>query len=218
MIHRIGYLAVTKEYRGLGLGKRLLQDSINFLTTSGCTSIALDAVPSAIGLYKRYGFQEYGQPDSHVNWARKAGKSANLEDDDPGKAVAVSSLHSADSQTVDRLAELDTTVTQYRRKTLLPKLLATQSWKAWYTATGMIVARPTGSGVGVGPFYAASSDEAAALMRAVMLSFGTGVGYYAESAVNEDCEEVYANFGWERDEDHKYQVSFACSQTKQGNP
>jgi len=53
-------LWVEPQFRGLGLGRRLIQASIDFALASGCSAIYLDTVPAAMPeanhLYRAMGF------------------------------------------------------------------------------------------------------------------------------------------------------------------
>lgn len=52
----VGMMLVDKDFRGMGLGKRLLTTLIEKLGT--CQSIKLDATPTGLPLYKSLGFRE----------------------------------------------------------------------------------------------------------------------------------------------------------------
>lgn len=60
-ILRIGRLAVDNRYQGLGLGKHLLRHAfvlaLQQKEASGCVGIVVDAKPSAVPFYLRFGFQ-----------------------------------------------------------------------------------------------------------------------------------------------------------------
>lgn len=56
-------IAVKKEYRGLGIGNRILEAMIYFCTSKGIDSMTLEVRVSNIvaqNLYKKYGFRESG--------------------------------------------------------------------------------------------------------------------------------------------------------------
>ncbi len=55
--HKIGRMAVLKEYRGMGLGAALLLEAINICKSHGSTSIYLSAQTHAIGFYQGCGFK-----------------------------------------------------------------------------------------------------------------------------------------------------------------
>jgi peptide alpha-N-acetyltransferase len=55
----MGMLAVTKEYRRLGIGRALLTRVIRRMRNKGCTSITLETETSntnALALYEKLGF------------------------------------------------------------------------------------------------------------------------------------------------------------------
>jgi ribosomal protein S18 acetylase RimI-like enzyme len=54
----VGELIVAKERRGQGIGHKLLEHAVNYLTTSGASSVYLDGVPAAVPLYERIGFRK----------------------------------------------------------------------------------------------------------------------------------------------------------------
>lgn len=56
-------IAVKKEYRGLGLGNRIVESLIYYCTSKNIQSMTLEVRKSNIiakNLYKKYGFVEYG--------------------------------------------------------------------------------------------------------------------------------------------------------------
>ncbi len=57
----IGMLIVRPEYRGRGIGKRLLTEAIGYLRERGAGSIQLDGVTLAVPLYERMGFRRHSR-------------------------------------------------------------------------------------------------------------------------------------------------------------
>jgi predicted GNAT family N-acyltransferase len=55
--HKIGRMAVLKEWRGMGLGAAILLDAVNICKARGSKSIYLSAQTHAIGFYQRCGFE-----------------------------------------------------------------------------------------------------------------------------------------------------------------
>ena len=55
--HKIGRMAVLKEWRGMGLGTALLLEAIKICKTHGSKSIHLSAQTHAIGFYQQAGFK-----------------------------------------------------------------------------------------------------------------------------------------------------------------
>ena len=54
----IGQLIVRPDFRGQGIGAKLLEHAINYLRVQGAKTIYLDGVPNAVSLYERYGFRK----------------------------------------------------------------------------------------------------------------------------------------------------------------
>jgi predicted GNAT family N-acyltransferase len=55
--HKIGRMAVLKQYRGIGLGAALLLQAVNICKLHGSTSVYLSAQTHAIGFYQACGFK-----------------------------------------------------------------------------------------------------------------------------------------------------------------
>ena len=54
----IGQLIVRPDFRGQGIGAKLLEHAINYLRVQGAKTIYLDGIPNAVSLYERYGFRK----------------------------------------------------------------------------------------------------------------------------------------------------------------
>lgn len=55
--HKIGRMAVLKEWRGIGLGAALLREAVNICKEHGTTSVYLSAQTHAIEFYRKAGFK-----------------------------------------------------------------------------------------------------------------------------------------------------------------
>jgi predicted GNAT family N-acyltransferase len=55
--HKIGRMAVLKEYRGMSLGTALLLEAVDICKAHGSRSVYLSAQTHAIGFYQRAGFE-----------------------------------------------------------------------------------------------------------------------------------------------------------------
>ncbi|MHC4329446.1 MAG: GNAT family N-acetyltransferase [Planctomycetota bacterium] len=58
---KIGRMAVLPEYRGLGVGARILRTIIDYGISKGIADFHLSAQISAVGFYKKMGFEPYGE-------------------------------------------------------------------------------------------------------------------------------------------------------------
>ena len=63
----IGRLAVLKEYRGRGLGAKLVLTLIKEAKNIGIRRVYLGAQKHAVGFYEKLGFSAYGEPYTEVN-------------------------------------------------------------------------------------------------------------------------------------------------------
>ena len=59
--HKIGRMAVLKEWRGKGVGDALLRELIEKARQLGWAEVSLHAQVSAEGFYAKFGFQPYGE-------------------------------------------------------------------------------------------------------------------------------------------------------------
>lgn len=58
---KIGRMAVMPEYRGLGVGRKMLEAIMDHGQSKGITDFHLSAQISAVGFYNKMGFQPYGE-------------------------------------------------------------------------------------------------------------------------------------------------------------
>ncbi|MBC2704409.1 GNAT family N-acetyltransferase [Desulfobacula sp.] len=63
----IGRLAVLKDYRGQGLGAKMVLSLVKEAENRGMKRIYLGAQKHAVGFYKKLGFSVYGDPYTEVN-------------------------------------------------------------------------------------------------------------------------------------------------------
>jgi predicted GNAT family N-acyltransferase len=59
--HKIGRMAVLREWRGRGVGEALLLALIEQAREQGLPEVSLNAQVDAIGFYEKFGFQPYGE-------------------------------------------------------------------------------------------------------------------------------------------------------------
>ena len=57
---KIGRMAVLREYRGLGVGREMLRVIMDYGRANGIMCFHLSAQISAVGFYRRMGFETYG--------------------------------------------------------------------------------------------------------------------------------------------------------------
>ena len=71
----IGRIAVTKEYRGIGLGAKMLEFAKSQIEKLGGEEIRIHSQKRAEGFYKKQGYEAFGEADfdegsEHV-WVRR---------------------------------------------------------------------------------------------------------------------------------------------------
>jgi len=59
--HKIGRMAVLREWRGKGVGEALLVALIDQARAQGLREVSLNAQVGALGFYEKFGFQPYGE-------------------------------------------------------------------------------------------------------------------------------------------------------------
>jgi len=57
----IGRVAVTKNYRGKGIGKKIMNKLIELAKNEGLNEVLVSSQCSAAGFYKKLGFSEFGE-------------------------------------------------------------------------------------------------------------------------------------------------------------
>lgn len=58
---KIGRMAVLREYRGRGVGRKMLQVIMDWGRSKGITGFYLSAQIGAMGFYRKMGFEPYGE-------------------------------------------------------------------------------------------------------------------------------------------------------------
>lgn len=58
---KIGRMAVLREYRGRGVGRKMIEVIMDWGRSNGMTDFHLSAQIGAVGFYKEMGFEPYGE-------------------------------------------------------------------------------------------------------------------------------------------------------------
>ena len=64
-VFELSKMAVTEEYQGAGIGKKLMEACIDYAKETGCSRLFLDSstkLAPALSLYTKYGFKEIPVP------------------------------------------------------------------------------------------------------------------------------------------------------------
>ncbi|HEX5412020.1 MAG TPA: GNAT family N-acetyltransferase [Terriglobia bacterium] len=104
----IGMVLVDPEFRGRGIGTRLLRRTIEYLDEIGIQTMKLDATPAGRPIYQKLGFQDEYEIE---RWLLKRPAS---------KAAPASELHS----TLDHVLQMDREIFGADRSSLLRSLAA----------------------------------------------------------------------------------------------
>lgn len=160
----IGMMLVDKDFRGLGLGKRLLTTVIEKL--GKCQSVKLDATATGLPLYHKLGFCEELGIDRMV--------TTDLEDN----------LQEADECSVRPLAErdwqevmdLDRAFFGADRSRLIAEILRRNGDKGWVTErkgslTGFLLGRSGSNYTQLGPLSAQTTEDAKSLLLSALRNY-----------------------------------------------
>ncbi len=60
---KLGYFAVLKEARGIGLGDMIMRMALAKIAETGCDTVLVNAIPDKCGFYRRYGFVAEDTPN-----------------------------------------------------------------------------------------------------------------------------------------------------------
>lgn len=158
----IGMMLVERDYRGRGIARALLLDTIDKLNK--CQSIKLDATPAGRPLYLKLGFI-----DEYTLYRMTSASLSKLPpiDDFTYKAEQMMPTD------IPEVAAFDKKVFGADRTALIRQLYEAYPELAWLIKannhiTGFCLGRKGQNYTQVGPVYASSSGEARALIRSAM--------------------------------------------------
>lgn len=160
----ISMLLVDRDYRGKGIGKRLMERVIAEMEGS-CRSLRLDATPKGQPVYEQLGFVVDYQLE---RWTRDSGRGR------PGTAPGGPQLEPLDTGGLEALAETDRTVFGSDRRVVLEHLLRVSPHGAWMDYGGYVLGRPGEHFYQVGPLVASRQDSVPALFAGGCSAAGGG--------------------------------------------
>ncbi|WP_373512307.1 GNAT family N-acetyltransferase [Persicitalea sp.] len=160
----IGMMLVDQDFRGLGLGKRLLNSVIEKL--SDCQAIKLDATDKGLPLYKKLGFREELFIDRMVT--PRLGGISPVEGDHSAMPVTEEDL--------SKLTKMEHEAFGADRSRLFAKFLEKNGDKAWYSEretklSGFVFGRSGSNYTQLGPLSAESTKDAQTLILAVLRNY-----------------------------------------------
>jgi ribosomal protein S18 acetylase RimI-like enzyme len=145
----LGELIVLKEFRGRGLGRKLMEHGMRYLRNKGCISICLDGDEPATALYEKLGFEHFCKSLRFVGSieGRESSRVRSMTRDDLQEIAAID----LEAFGADRLRYL------VRRFELFPQLCKTIA--LGNRAAGYIMAQPGIGVTSVGPWVMTVSAE-----------------------------------------------------------
>lgn len=158
----IGMMLVDKDFRGRGLGKRLLTTLIEKLET--CQSIKLDATPTGLPLYNSLGFREELTIDRMATTQLEHGLRS--EDDHAVKPLTQTEW--------PNVMDLDRKFFGADRSRLITEtLLKNQGWYLERNGKmiGYLLARSGSNYTQLGPLSAETTEDAKMLLTSALKSF-----------------------------------------------
>lgn len=154
----IGMVLVEPDQRKLGIGKRLMQAALDYLSGIGVTTIKLDATPAGRPLYERLGFKEESLVERWEGIAEPADVTCStLESEARNEALAID----REAFGADRSKLIELLI----RDSCLPPLKATA---ADGRLSGFALARPGSNVVYLGPVVANGADAATSLVEGLL--------------------------------------------------
>lgn len=156
----IGMVLVNREYRGLGISKQLLQQTLILL--EGCPSIKLDATPAGQPVYKKIGFlDEY----NIYRMTRMPGTEKKFV---PELSLEPVPLH---RDFEEDMVTMDEEVFGANRGILVRELFKNSPERAWMVKSGnklagFCLSRPGSRYTQIGPVCARNTDMAKSLISA----------------------------------------------------
>jgi GNAT superfamily N-acetyltransferase len=155
----LGSLIVRHDARRKGIGRKLMQQAIQYLIQKGVTTIELDGVFPAVELYRNLGFR-----DKYLSLRFLRSTDEHLQEHKPSHSVET---------TVSEIISFDRLKTGLSRERVLKTLLTCRN-HAVHTVVGntlhaYAVVRPRASGVFmIGPFIAENQKAADTLMSEII--------------------------------------------------
>ncbi|MCM4172789.1 N-acetyltransferase [Arenibacter sp. TNZ] len=157
----IGMMLVSKNFRGLGISKTLLNTVIEKL--GDCKSIKLDATPAGIPVYRKLGFHEELEINRMV--------TTEIKGNTDKRNIAHIKLISEDD--IEELLQLDLKIFGADRFELINSLINRNGYKTWCILrneriVGYVLGRIGLNFFQVGPLMAETVDDAVNLLETIL--------------------------------------------------
>ncbi|MEO9894140.1 GNAT family N-acetyltransferase [Aurantibacter sp.] len=160
----IGMMLVSKDYRGLGIGKLLMNTIIESLKS--ITSIKLDATLAGIPVYKKLGFKTTQEVLRMTSTLLLSLKEAPLYD---------TTLQPITKNNINEIAEFDKKAYGVNRLALFMQLLKQENTNNWCLRkkgeiTGFILGRNGSKYYQIGPLIAQSTSDSKILLGKTLIN------------------------------------------------
>ncbi|MCK4851728.1 MAG: GNAT family N-acetyltransferase [Candidatus Omnitrophica bacterium] len=140
----VGNFIVSKEYRGRGIGRRLLSQAIEYLDKKK-KQIYVNAADDARKLYKKFDFKDVISVD---RWQGKAVKPAG-DTENPREAMS----------DILSFIELDARIWGDERFALISRLSSLRHSRSYFGLPGFLMYGNTGDSITIGPWEVKGGDE-----------------------------------------------------------
>lgn len=167
----LAMLIVKEEYKRRGIGRALMEKSLEYCKERGITLIKLDGTQEAYPLYRGFGFLD----DCEVGMFK--GRIGSLNNARPHENHAPGlRLKQVDSKGLEGIGSIDTEAFGVSRAAMIERLLLDYPGSGFVSdekeISGYVLFRPGHHSYQIGPFVASSPREANALLAAVIERIG----------------------------------------------
>lgn len=168
----LAMLIVKEEYKRRGIGRALMEKSLEYCKDRGITLIKLDGTQEAYPLYRGFGFLDEGEVGMFKG---RIGSLNNARPHTPGLK-----LKQVDLNDFEGIVSIDTEVFGVSRAAMIERLLLDYPESGFVAGekeiSGYILFKPGHHSYQIGPFVASSRKEAEVLLEAVIERIGIGKG------------------------------------------
>jgi predicted GNAT family acetyltransferase len=186
----IGMVLVDSEYRGMGISRQLLEQTLEQLQQ--CNSIKLDATPAGQPVYKKIGFKD----EYLIHRITRVPMKVNLHQD-KNQLIPLSEYHIKDA------IAIDSEVFGANRESLVNGLIANSPGLSWIykkdeAVVGFVTGRPGSNYMQVGPLAVPDLGSAKELVSAALMNLDDQPVVMDVPAVHEEFLEWLESVGFVR--------------------
>ncbi len=164
----LAMLIVKEEYKRRGVGRALIEKSLEYCKDRGITLIKLDGTQEAYPLYRGFGFLDEGEVGMFK------GRIGSLNN--AGSHASGLKLKQVDVKDLDGIISIDTEAFGVSRAATIERLLLDYPGRGFVSGekeiSGYILFKPGHHSYQIGPLIASSRKEAEVLLQAVIERIG----------------------------------------------